>query len=263
MEIQRFADMGEFGRIMSNWAVATGLACVAVGTDKKSITESYNFTDFCGKYTRKSREGSARCEKCIREGQGVYQCHAGLLGFKIELAVNGEKAGYVTGGQVLTNEPDEEEYRKLARTLGINEEEYIEALHNVKVCPEESVRAAAELLGMVLNLYLDAEYSKTQKQNIIENLGEGVRETNELVEKIRKETGTLKSIQSRQKILALNASIEAARAGEKGAGFAVVASEVGKLSERSSVVNKNIEEIVSRIYEVVSSLQTDEENLGK
>ena len=55
-------------------------------------------------------------------------------------------------------------------------------------------------------------------------------------------------------MLALNASIEAARAGEKGDGFAVVASEVAKLSERSTVVNKNIEEIVANIHDTVSSM---------
>ena len=47
-----------------------------------------------------------------------------------------------------------------------------------------------------------------------------------------------------------------------GAGFAVVASEVGKLSERSSVVNKNIEEVVNRIYEVVTSMKQKEATEG-
>ena len=60
---------------------------------------------------------------------------------------------------------------------------------------------------------------------------------------------------SKQKILALNASIEAARAGELGAGFSVVATEVGKLSEKSSSVNKDIEDIVTKISGVVSSMR--------
>lgn len=52
MKIQDFADMEKFESIMSDWAVATGLATVAVGADGKYISECYNFTDFCIKLTR-------------------------------------------------------------------------------------------------------------------------------------------------------------------------------------------------------------------
>lgn len=38
MKIQDFADMEKFESIMSDWAVATGLATVAVGADGKYIT---------------------------------------------------------------------------------------------------------------------------------------------------------------------------------------------------------------------------------
>ena len=51
MKIQDFADMEKFESIMSDWAVATGLATVAVGADGKYISECYNFTDFCIKLT--------------------------------------------------------------------------------------------------------------------------------------------------------------------------------------------------------------------
>ena len=64
MKIQDFADMEKFESIMSDWAVATGLATVAVGADGKYISECYNFTDFCMKLTRGSKEGCRRCEKC-------------------------------------------------------------------------------------------------------------------------------------------------------------------------------------------------------
>ena len=63
MKIQDFADMEKFESIMSDWAVATGLATVAVGADGKYISECYNFTDFCIKLTRGSKEGCRRCEK--------------------------------------------------------------------------------------------------------------------------------------------------------------------------------------------------------
>ena len=54
MKIQDFADMEKFESIMSDWAVATGLATVAVGADGKYISECYNFTDFCMKQNLES-----------------------------------------------------------------------------------------------------------------------------------------------------------------------------------------------------------------
>ena len=240
---------------MKNWALATGLATVAVGTDGKYISDCYNFTDFCIKLTRGSKEGCRRCEKCDREGKGVYHCHAGLIDFGIDLTVNGEKVGSVIGGQVLPEHPDEDKFRQVAREIGVDEDKYIDALAKVNVRTEESINASAELLGQVLNNFINAEYSSKVNGEIINSLTSGVDEANHFVEEIKKKTGELRSIQSKQKILALNASIEAARAGEMGAGFSVVAGEVGKLSEKSSSVNKDIEDIVGKISDVVSAMK--------
>ena len=255
MEIKDFTDMAKFESIMETWAKATGLATVAVGMDGKYISECYNFTDFCIKLTRGSAEGAARCEKCDREGQGVYHCHAGLVDFGIPLMVDGKKVGSVIGGQVLPEEPDEEKFRKVAREIGVNEDQYINALHKVNVRTEEAIRASAELLGDALNNFINAEYAKSKNGSIIDKLSTGVENTNKLVERITLKTSELKALQNKQKILALNASIEAARAGEKGAGFAVVAKEVGKLSEQSTVVNKEIEEIVADISSAVEAMR--------
>ena len=255
MEIRDFANMEEFERIMSNWATATGLATVAVGADGKYISECYNFTDFCIKLTRGSKEGCARCEKCDREGHGVYHCHAGLVDFGIPLVVDGQTLGSVIGGQVLPEDPDEEKFRQVAREIGVNEDEYIRALHKVNVRSEAAITASANLLGDVLNNFINAEYARSKNSTTIDHLSSGVDTTHEMVEKITQKTTELRSLQNRQNILALNASIEAARAGEKGAGFAVVAQEVRKLSEQSAQVNTEIEEIVRNISRAVESMR--------
>ncbi|MCH5263610.1 MAG: PocR ligand-binding domain-containing protein [Lachnospiraceae bacterium] len=255
MEIKDFTNMEEFERLMSNWATATGLATVAVGSDGKYISECYNFTDFCIKLTRGSKEGCARCEKCDREGQGVYHCHAGLIDFGIPLIVEGQTVGSVIGGQVLPEQPDEEKFRQVAREIGVDEEEYIKALHKVNVRTEAAINASAYLLGEVLNNFINAEYARKKNDVIINKLSSGVSTTNELVAQITIKTAELRALQNRQNILALNASIEAARAGERGAGFAVVAKEVRNLSEQSAQVNLAVEEIVKKISEAVESMQ--------
>ncbi len=255
MDIKQFTDMNKFEEIMAGWAAATGLATVAVGADGKYISQCYNFTDFCIKLTRGSSEGCARCEKCDREGQGVYHCHAGLIDFGIPLEIEGKRVGSVIGGQVLPEEPDEEKFRQVAREIGVNEDQYIDALHKVNVRTEKEINASANLLGEVLNNFINAEYEKMKNKVVRDKLTRGVDETHNLVQQITMKTTELKELQNKQRILALNASIEAARAGTAGDGFAVVAKEVGKLSGRSSTVNKEIEEIVQSIAAAVEAMR--------
>ncbi len=259
MKIQDFTDMVKFEEIMSNWAKATGLATVAVGADGKYISECYNFTDFCIKLTRGSDEGRRRCEQCDREGKGVYHCHAGLIDFGIDLVVEGEKVGSVIGGQVLPEHPDEEKFAKVARELGIDEDAYLKALDKVNVKTEEAIIASANLLGEVLNNFINAEYSRKYSGKLIESLTTGVADCERLVRDIQQNTADLNRIQQRQNILALNASIEAARAGDAGKGFAVVAKEVGNLSVESRQLNEQISKTIDNISHVVHNMTASEQ----
>ena len=261
MRIQDFADMTKFEEIMSNWAKATGLATVAVGADGEYISECYNFTDFCIKLTRGSKEGCARCEKCDREGKGIYHCHAGLIDFGIDLVVAGQKMGAVIGGQVLPEAPDEEEFRRVAREIGVNEDEYIAALKKVNVRTEEAIVASATLLGQVLNNYINTEYTEKYNGKMIARLTEGVNQCEAMVKDIRVYTDKFNSIQQRQGILSLNARIEAARAGSAGRGFAVVAQEVENLSKDSKELNQMISEKVDSISKVVHEMTETDQNI--
>jgi hypothetical protein len=125
----------------------------------------------------------------------------------------------------------------------------------VNVRTESAIKASAGLLGEVLNNFINAEFARKKNGVIIDKLSNGVSAAHELVEQIILKTAELKALQNKQKILALNASIEAARSGERGAGFAVVAKEVGKLSEQSTLVNKDIEDIVQKISEAVEGMR--------
>ena len=255
MRIQDFCDMKKFEEIMSNWAKSTGLATVAVGDDGKYISECYNFTDFCIKLTRGSNEGRRRCEKCDREGKGVYPCHAGLIDFGIPITLDdGTVLGSVIGGQVLPEHPDEDKFRKVADEIGVDQDKYIEALGKVNVKTREEIEAAANLLGDVINMYVRACYSSARSERILDNLKNGIKEAAEQIEVANDNTKQIESFGHKQKILALNASIEAARAGEAGKGFAVVAEEVQKLAQGMSVVSVNIRKDLDEVTQTINKL---------
>lgn len=255
MKIEDFTNMDEFHAIMGNWATATGLATVAVGMDGKYISDCYNFTDFCIKYTRGSAEGARRCLKCDMEGKGVYHCHAGLVDFGFPIMVDGEQLGNVLGGQVLPENPDEEKFRQIAREINVNEDDYIRALHQVNVRTQESIDASANLLNQAINNFVTASYHQHKDKDIIDRLREGVKANNELTKNVNGKIADLRRIQAEQRILALNAKLEAARAGAAGEGFSVVAGEVGRLSDICAETYGEIEGTVKKMSETMANMQ--------
>lgn len=255
LRIQDFCDMVKFEGIMDNWAKSTGLATVAVGAEGEYISECYNFTEFCIDLTRGSAEGKRRCEKCDKEGKGVYACHAGLVDFAIPITLNdGTVLGSVIGGQVLPEDPSIETFRRTARELGINEDVYIEALHKVSVKTREEIEASASLLGDVINMFVRSSYAEKENASIVERLMDGIKKANEEIETANEITKKIAGFGQRQKILALNASIEAARAGEAGKGFAVVASEVSKLANDMAEASAGIAVELGKLTDTITKL---------
>lgn len=258
MKLQDFCDMQKFEEIMRNWAQSTGLATVAVGSDGEYISECYNFTDFCIKLTRGSAEGCKRCEKNDREGKGVYSCHAGLVDFGIPITLDdGTVLGSVIGGQVLPEQPDEERFRQTARNLGIDEEEYIRALHKVNVKTRTQIEASANLLGDVINMFVRESYATKQNQRLFTDLREGISRAAEQIVVANESTKQIDNFSKRQKMLALNASIEAARTGEAGRGFAVVAKEVQALAQGMGVTSVQITEALKVVTETIMALNQE------
>ncbi len=258
MKIQDFCDMKKFEEIMDNWAKSTGLATVAVGADGQYISDCYNFTDFCIKLTRGSKEGCRRCVKNDQEGKGVYPCHAGLYDFGIPITLeDGTVLGSIIGGQVLPETPDEGKFRATARELGINEDAYIEALHKVKVKTREEIEASANLLGDVINMFVRTSYVSHVNSDLLTGLREGIHTAVAEIDAASANTKKISGFSSKQRILALNASIEAARAGDAGRGFAVVANEVQKLAQGMDVASAEIVASLNKAAQTIHSLNKE------
>ncbi len=260
MNIRDFLDLRKLQELQDNFSDATGLAAVLLDNKGEKVTKESNFTDFCIKYTQGSEEGSHRCTKCHNENSGVYYCHAGLMAFAIDIMLGNEKAGKVIGGQVLPRKADEDSFRKTAAELGIDSGSYINALKKVPVSNEKSIRAAAELFGQMVNMYVNLEYSHNSNGGKLGQLQEEINHATNIIQKINTNTSSLKSIANKQKMLSLNASIEAARSGEAGVGFAVVAKSMGELSSQSATIYGDIEKSVIEVTDSIEKLASLFEN---
>lgn len=254
MDIRDFLDVSKLQQLQDKFSEATGLAAIAVDNNGEYLTEGSNFTDFCMKYTRNSTEGNRRCIKCDTECTGVYDCHAGLMDFSIDIVVEGKKLGAIIGGQVLPNEPDEEKFRSIANELDIDPDDYVRAVKKVPVLTKQKIEASAELLGMMVNQLVNLEYSHRNRGSKLDELSEEIDHATSVIDTINNNTHALKSIANKQKMLSLNASIEAARSGEAGVGFAVVAKSMGDLSSQSATIYGDIDKSVLEVTESIEKL---------
>lgn len=161
-------DRAQLQSLQDAFAKATGMAALA--TDKSGpVTQLSCPTDFCMNYTRKSSVGCERCNLCDLKGgeqasrtgkPAVYYCHGGLVDFASPIIVNGKQIGSLIGGQVLTEEPDLDKFRAIAKEIDVDPDEYVEAVKKVPIVSEEKVNNAAELLYKMAQALSQVGYEK-------------------------------------------------------------------------------------------------------
>lgn len=90
---------------------------------------------------------------------------------------DGTVLGKIFGGQVLPEKPKEDRYRETARAYGIDEEEYLRALHLVNIRTQEEIESASALLANVINMFVRTSYqawmnaaSLSERSHIISSL---------------------------------------------------------------------------------------------
>ncbi|SDE15642.1 sensor histidine kinase [Sporomusa acidovorans] len=187
--------------IQDKFSDATGLAAVIVDSAGQPITIPSNFTRFCN-YVRSTSKGLARCmgsDDCggrmaaSLSRPSVYRCHAGLMDLGAPISLNQQHLGGFLAGQVILPQDGEniaDEVLKGVADLNLNKESVLGMLTEIRVVPEERVRAAADLLYIMTNYIVEIAMANIVQKQLMDEL-----KAKADLEKVLRET-ELKALQS-------------------------------------------------------------------
>lgn len=183
-------DINFLQELQDTFADTMNVASITID-DKGPITKPSNFTEFCSNYIRKTELGLKRCEECViqgrklveeKDGPVIYKCPMGLTHFAVPIIVEGKIIASILGDQVLLEKPDKEHFKKIAKELGVKDEEkYLEALKKVNIVPIENIEASVKLLFLVANSISKVAHKnselmeKNKRENLLRKMIEIIR----------------------------------------------------------------------------------------
>lgn len=153
--IPEFLDIEFLQILQDRLAEEFGIGSIITDINGLPLTKPSNFSEFCIKHTRGTEAGLKKCMLCDAYGGVkaktlkkpiVYRCHAGLIDFASPIIMENTLVGCFLCGQVLSEKPDENKFRRIAREIGVDEDTYIKALRNVKIYPYEKIEYTANFL---------------------------------------------------------------------------------------------------------------------
>ena len=182
MRLSDLLDVESMQVMQRGFSRVTGMAAAIIDENGVLISRSDRCARFCFELTRSCAEGEKRCSECDRAGAKramrsgkpeVYTCHAGVCDIAAPIIVDGRFMGAFVGGQVIVEEPDEKQIRAVAAELGLDPDDYMEALHELPVRSAQEVADAAGYMGAMaemLGVMAANKYEILKKNREMENM---------------------------------------------------------------------------------------------
>ena len=184
-------------RILQGFTAVTGVASIIADSYGRPVTQPHNFTAFCRKFCRSTREGRRKCYQSDRFGgvestrskePPIYTClNAGLLDCAAPVVVEGSHLATVLCGQVLDEPLDSDVAVERARAIGIrNIEGYLQELAKVPLMPRQRLLDVANLMSVItktiselaLGKYLLHKHSQEYLNRLINSISDCIISTN-------------------------------------------------------------------------------------
>ncbi len=168
-------NLKDLQHLQDSFAEATGVAALITHTDGTPITAPSNFCRLCSETIRKSETGRSLCmhsdstlgRDCV-DGPTIRPClSAGLWGAGAGISVGGRHIANFLIGQVRDGTQTDEQMRKYARKLCVDEEEFVKAFHEVPFMTHEQFTKVALAHFTLANQLSAYAYQNLQQARFI------------------------------------------------------------------------------------------------
>ncbi|MEW6529949.1 MAG: response regulator [Thermodesulfobacteriota bacterium] len=186
LQVADLLDLDELQTLLSHFCDAVGVAS-AISDLKGNLLAFANFRRACTQFHRVGEISSQRCAESdsilgsrLEEGQDftIYQCKNGLTDAASPLIIDGKHLANVLIGQFHLQEPDLDSFRRQARDLGYDEEDYLASIKEVPIMSAEKLPSIlgflSEFAKMVGSLTLD-RIRASQAAEVIKRRAEELR----------------------------------------------------------------------------------------
>ncbi len=152
--VEDLLNVEDLQTLLAHFCDAVGVAS-AISDLKGNLLAFANFRRACTQFHRVGEVSAQRCAESdsilgsrLEEGQDftIYQCKNGLTDAASPLIIDGKHLANILIGQFHLQEPDLEFFRRQARDLGYDEEDYLASIKEVPMMSEEKLPS---LLGFL------------------------------------------------------------------------------------------------------------------
>ncbi|MBF0519265.1 MAG: PAS domain S-box protein [Nitrospirae bacterium] len=172
-------DLRSMERILLNFTNIIGIPAAIIDLEGK-VLASTPWQRLCTGFHRINEK---TCERCIESDtslalsmqQGkkvaIYNCRNGLTDAAAPIIVNGHHMANLFIGQFLRSKPDEEFFRRQAIEFGFDEAQYLDALKEVPIVPEEKIQHILSFMETFASMIISTAEEKLHLQGeVLKNI---------------------------------------------------------------------------------------------
>lgn len=178
VSLSEVVDIDRWQKLQDHFAEVIGTAIRTVDLEGKQLTIPSRMTRFCQEIIGSSSAGAERCGMCIptqasdmelEKGYKTFSCHLGLHNLSIPVLVTNKivAARMLVGPVILGRRKDASEYLQEATELGIDIEEFMDGLREIKVFSFSRFESVAKLLRDVSRCITQLGYQKMRLAKIV------------------------------------------------------------------------------------------------